>query len=159
LKRVISGGQTGVDQAALRAARDAKLEIGGFCPPGRVCEGGVIPSEFPLIETPGSESPDAPQIPRSLRTQWNVRLGDATLIVRTSVDLDPGTAFAETCALHYGKPLRVVNLDEAVGVDDITGWLSSYGVEILNVAGPSENTVPGIGERAQAFLKSLFLGV
>ncbi|MEY2585055.1 MAG: hypothetical protein QOD80_1081, partial [Verrucomicrobiota bacterium] len=48
LTKVISGGQTGVDQAALRAARDSGLEIGGWCPPGRVCEDGVIPAEFPL---------------------------------------------------------------------------------------------------------------
>jgi hypothetical protein len=60
LRKVISGGQTGVDQAALRAARDCGLKIGGWCPPGRTCEAGVIPVEFPLEETEQERSVGGP---------------------------------------------------------------------------------------------------
>src|SRR2546430_17536769 len=81
LTKVISGGQTGVDQAALRAARDCGLAIGGWCPPGRGCDSGVIPLEFPLQETERERSPDAPDVPRSQRTEWNVRDSDATLVI------------------------------------------------------------------------------
>lgn len=62
LKAIVSGGQTGVDQAALLAARQAGLEVGGWCPPGRLCESGIIPSHFPLKETPEERSPDAPDL-------------------------------------------------------------------------------------------------
>src|SRR2546423_14675973 len=81
LRKVISGGQTGVDQAALRAARDCGLEIGGWCPPGRVSEGGVIPGEFPLKETPDERSPEGPDVPRAQRTGRNVRDLAGTLVI------------------------------------------------------------------------------
>ena len=61
-----------VDQAALRAAASYGVPIGGWCPPGRVCEDGIIPDLFPLVETPTDRSPDAADVPRSQRTEWNV---------------------------------------------------------------------------------------
>jgi len=84
--KIISGGQTGVDQAALITAQKIGLETGGWCPPGRVCESGTIPEYFPLKETPQERSPDAVDVPRSQRTEWNVRDSDATLIVRPKQD-------------------------------------------------------------------------
>src|SRR5215469_12366673 len=81
LTRVISGGQTGVDQAALRAAASLGIATGGWCPPGRIAEDGVIPDHFPLTETPDERSADAPDIPRSQRTEWNVRDSDGTLLL------------------------------------------------------------------------------
>ncbi|MEO1088507.1 MAG: putative molybdenum carrier protein, partial [Acidobacteriota bacterium] len=80
LATVISGGQTGVDRAALRAARRQGLEIGGWCPPGRVSEDGMIPVSLSLRETPRDRSQWAPDVPRSLRTEWNVR--DAGVVLR-----------------------------------------------------------------------------
>ncbi len=79
IRKVISGGQTGVDQAALRAAIALGISIDGWCPPGRICEHGVIPEEFPLKETPFERSEGAPGIPRSLRTEWNVRDSDGPI--------------------------------------------------------------------------------
>ena len=78
---IVSGGQTGVDQAALRAAQALGLRGGGWCPPGRACESGTIPVQFEMIETPSERSALAPEVARSQRTEWNVRDADATLIV------------------------------------------------------------------------------
>jgi len=135
LGKVISGGQTGVDQAALWAAIDCGLAIGGWCPPGRVCEAGAIPPEFPLEETEQDRSVDAPDVPRSQRTEWNVRDSDGMLVlaggppsygygvagssesVRESIDdaatedtADPGTDWAIQCAKRYGRPLLVCDV-------------------------------------------------
>jgi Circularly permutated YpsA SLOG family len=154
LIKIISGGQTGVDQAALRAARDCGLEIGGWCPPGRVCESGVIPPEFPLEETEQERSPDAPEVPRSQRTEWNVRDSDGTLVI-TAVNAatDPGTLWAIQCAARFEKPLLVCQVDDPSAVKAIQEWLEAFRIETLSVGGPSESSAPGIGEKAYALVK------
>src|SRR5437588_7174077 len=122
LNKIVSGGQTGVDQAALRAAKASGLSVGGWCPPGRVCESGVIPLEFPLQETERERSPDAPDIPRSQRTEWNVRDSDATLVIRsgkashsdaaTEGGPDLGTDWAMRCAARYTRPMLVSDVND-----------------------------------------------
>ena len=152
VRRVVSGGQTGVDQAALRAALELGIEIGGWCPPGRECEGGTIPERFPLKPTPDERSVHAPSVPRSQRTEWNVRDSDGTLILRPSVDRepDPGTSFTEECAARLRRPCLVVRvgIDDEESIDAIRRWLRLDEIEILNVAGPSEGAAPGIGDQA-----------
>jgi hypothetical protein len=157
--KIISGGQTGVDQAALRAAEASGLELGGWCAPGRTSESGRIPDRFPLQETPEERSAKAPDIPRSLRTEWNVRDSDATLILRKvtqtqPMQRDPGTVWTFECAIFYGKPLLLCHLHdpEHTSSSMVRTWLKSLGVKTLNVAGPAESTQPGIGKLAEEFL-------
>ena len=157
LKKVISGGQTGVDRAALRAASERGLEIGGWCPPGRVSEAGVIPAEFPLRETERERSPDAQDVPRSQRTEWNVRDSDGTLVIETAnASRDAGTEWARKCAASYGKPFLDCDVADPNAAKNIRQWLGAFAVETLNVGGPSESAAPGIGENAYALLVRLF---
>ena len=158
LRQVVSGGQTGVDQAALRAALAIGLSIGGWCPPGRISESGLIPDEFPLIETPRERSQLAPQVPRSLRTEWNVRDSDATLIIYPSgvSSLDPGTAFTVISTVHHEKPLLICDPSDPKSAEKIMSWLEKFVVNKLNVAGASESMVPGIGGISYHFLKLVF---
>jgi hypothetical protein len=159
IERVISGGQTGCDQAALRAARARGLAIGGWCPPGRQCEGGTIPSAFPLVETPEERSPAAPDVPRSQRTEWNVRDSDGTLILTPeSSARDPGTEWTEQCALRLGRPLLVCDPANEESEERIRAWLCAHGIRVLNVAGPSETTSPGIGELVSGLLGRVLAG-
>jgi len=176
LSKVISGGQTGVDQAALRAARDCGLEIGGWCPPGRICEVGVISAEFPLEETEQDRSVGAPDVPRSQRTEWNVRDSDGTLVVRsgeasrppshgygaagsdaaTEEEADPGTEWALKCAKRYGRPLLVCDVSDPNAKQQVQEWLRRFPIKVLSVGGPAESTSPGIGDRAYRVLRGVF---
>jgi hypothetical protein len=155
LRKIISGGQTGVDQAALRAAKDCGLETGGWCPPGRECEAGIIPAEFPLKETPQDRNTDAPDIPRSQRTEWNVRDSDGTLVLRPAGKEDAGTEWTIECAQRDGRPLLLCDLDDPSAKERIWQWLATNPITTLNIAGPSESSAPGIGAKAYDLLRSV----
>jgi hypothetical protein len=146
-----------VDQAALRAAADAGLAVGGWCPPGRQSDDGVIPAEFPLRETPQERSPEAPEVPRSQRTEWNVRDSDAVLIFRpAALETDAGSDWAARCAARYRRPLLVCDAADPGAAAQIRQWLHAHAVHVLNVAGPSERTAPGTGAGVEALLRVVF---
>jgi hypothetical protein len=146
-----------VDQAALRAAADAGLAGGGWCPPGRGSDDGVIPAEFPLRETPEERSQEAPGVPRSQRTEWNVRDSDAVLMLRPpALEGDAGSDWTARCAARYGKPLLVCDPADPGAAARIGQWLRAHPIRVLQVAGPSERTAPGIGARAGALLRVVF---
>ena len=157
ISRVISGGQTGVDQTALSTASSLGIAIGGWCPPGRVSEDGVIPAQFPLTETPGERSSNAPDIPRSQRTEWNVRDSDGTLVLclgELSAQ-DAGTRFTAECTTRYGRPLFVADPGDLEDIRRVREWIDAHGIQVLNVAGPGEQTVSGIADLAATFLRQI----
>jgi hypothetical protein len=144
--RILSGGQTGVDRAALDVALELGIGIGGWCPRGRRAEDGALDPRYPLRETPARVY--------SQRTEWNVRDSDATLILCRG-DLSGGTRLTAELAARYGRALRVVDLDADTDADAIRGWLRRHGVRALNVAGPREEGARGVYARARAFLREL----
>lgn len=144
---VVSGGQTGVDRAALDAALHAGLGCGGWCPKDRRAEDGVIPRRYPLKET-GSTDYRA-------RTRRNVVDSDGTLILVLG-PLSGGTALTGELARAEQKPLLVVDLDSPAPAREVRGWIREHDIRTLNVAGPRESQQPGIGERARRYLTALF---
>jgi len=155
LKRVISGGQTGVDRAALDAAMNFGIEVSGWCPRGRKALDGVIPAKYPLTETRGKSY--------QTRTKWNVRDSDATLIICRD-EPTGGTALAIKYCEQLGKPYMVYQLKagETTWLDSpedpysLQYWLNCHHVQVLNVAGPREGKNCPIYDHAYAFLVELF---
>ena len=155
--KIISGGQTGTDQAALDAALFCNLEIGGWCPPGKINEDGLISSQYPLQETSSDASVHAPHIPRSRRTEKNVADADATLVLVNKIPpLDMGTDFAIQCCYRYNKPLFIFDPFRPDVVENIIKESSIAGYNILNIAGPSEKSQPGIYETVYRVLVQVF---
>ena len=150
LKRVISGGQTGVDRAALEAATACGIPIGGWCPEGRRAEDGTIPDRYPLTETPSREYP--------VRTKWNVRDSDATLIMTLGTP-DGGTRLTAKAAASLGKPCLIVRADDPGARDTAVAFIDETRGTILNVAGPRESRQPGIFPRAREFLIQVFRAI
>ncbi len=157
IQKINSGGQNGVDQAALDVAINRGIDCGGWCPPGRVCESGLIPPHYPLDETPSDSSDKAPDIPRSLRTEWNVRDADATLILLPKeLKNDKGTEWTIQCALTYQKPYLIADPFEIDTDSKISSWFKTISIKVLNIAGPSEITYPGIGDQTKKLLSEVF---
>jgi hypothetical protein len=155
--KIISGGQTGVDRGALLAAKEMGITIGGWCPPKREAEDGKIPLEFALKETPYGCSEKARHVPRSLRTEWNVRDADATLILLPNVEeIDSGTQWTIDCCSRMNKAYLICDPFENQAVDTIRTWTNEHVPVVLNVAGPSESNAPGIQDATKELLKLIF---
>lgn len=140
LEKVISGGQTGVDRAALDAARAAGVPADGWCPRGRRAEDGVIDARYPLQETETAAY--------SERTRLNVRDSDATLIIGAP-SRSGGTQLTAQEAARLRKPLLHCEADVSANrVEEVVDWLRRHHVRVLNIAGPRASEAPGIYERA-----------
>ena len=150
LEKIVSGGQTGVDRAALYAALRAEMPCGGWAPKGRLAEDGVIPGRYSLDECAIGGSKE--------RTRLNVRDSDATLILvlgRLPEDIEDGTPLTLHWAETLSKPFLVVDLDQPRDPQGVADWLAGSGVRVLNVAGPRESSSPGIHAQAMEFLSVL----
>lgn len=127
LERIISGGQTGVDRAALDWAMAHGIPHGGWCPVGRLAEDGVIPDQYQLVELPNSGYRQ--------RTRANVRDSDAKLIISVTPELSGGTLQTARFAKALSKPWVHVHPGIAIQ-DDFCQWFIAANIRTLNVAGP-----------------------
>ncbi|NIM28968.1 MAG: hypothetical protein GTO67_13140 [Gammaproteobacteria bacterium] len=137
--RIVSGGQTGADRAALDVALELGLESGGWVPLGREAEDGAIPERYPNLREADSARP-------AVRTELNVRDSDATVIISRGPPVG-GTALTKSLAERCGKPLLHLDLDslsEQEAVLRLREWLECTRPASLNVAGARESEDPGI---------------
>lgn len=140
-RRIVSGGQTGVDRGALDAAIATDIEHGGWCPRGRLAEDGTVPSRYDLTE---HESPQY-----KVRTLQNVIDSDATLILYEG-RLQGGTRLTQRYAYEAGKPSLAIQIDGDWNPEQVQEWLDDRQPQVLNIAGPRESNSPGIQERSMA---------
>lgn len=150
--RIITGGQTGVDQAAWRGARLAGMPTGGLMPRGFATEDGPRPDFAAIYGAEESASADP-----AVRTAANVAAADATLIlIAGPVGFGTALTLAECC--RHGRPNRIVELGRPEAPDSpaaVADWVREQGCHTLNIAGDRESTRPGIGRLAEAFVRAL----
>lgn len=145
---IISGGQTGVDRAALDAALQHHIPIGGWCPRERRAEDGPIPDTYPLRPTASRSY--------AVRTEWNVRDSDGTLILLHG-PLSSGTRLTLQSAQSQNRPFLLIQLDAPKNstADEpatVAAWLSHNKIRVLNVAGPRGSSSPRVYPLALDFL-------
>jgi len=139
LKKIISGGQTGADRAALDAAIRLGIPHGGWLPKGRLAEDGCLPEKYQLDEMPTDSY--------QKRTQKNVRESDGTLLISRGAPTG-GTDFTRVQVLRYGKQLLGIDLNNQSNLQDaaslVASWIELQRIEVLNVAGPRSSKDPCI---------------
>jgi hypothetical protein len=127
IKKIISGGQTGADRAALDWAIKHGVQHGGWCPAGRRAEDGAIPERYSLQETPAHRYQQ--------RTRWNVRDSNATLIISLSSELTGRSLAAQEWANKMNRPcLHVYPWSDWRA--QLRIFTETHPIEVLNVAGP-----------------------
>ena len=146
IEKIISGGQTGVDRAALDAAISNRVQHGGWCPRGRLAEDGVIDGCYILEETSSMDY--------AVRTRLNVRDSDGTLILKTG-RLEGGTALTAKLAGSLDKPMLIMDVDQPLPRGQIDDWITSHNIKVMNIAGPRESKQPGIYRKAYDLLDQL----
>lgn len=147
---LISGGQTGVDRAALDAAIACGMQHGGFVPKGRLAEDGKLPAKYKVKEMPSTDYAD--------RTRANVDWADATLVIYRG-RLMGGTLLTWEYAKNRGRLVKMIDLkmmSDVTAVEKITEWIKDINPTCLNIAGPRESTHPGIYQEALQILNSAF---
>ena len=127
---IISGGQTGVDRAALDVALELGVSCGGWCPEGRLAEDGIIDSRYPLKELAGGDYVQ--------RTRRNVSDSDATLIIYFD-QLEGGTELTAEFCKQENKAALLIDANAvrfSSAVDKILDFTHRHQPRYLNIAGP-----------------------
>jgi hypothetical protein len=155
---IISGGQTGADRAALDFAIEHGLAHGGWCPRGRSAEDGPLLASYNLRETPSRKY--------ALRTEWNVRDSDATVVFSIAAQPQGGTRLTLVIADRLGKPVLHLSRDAlrgspagfndsvAAAAAELRAFLDQHSVQALNVAGPRASQEPEIGAFVRGVLQA-----
>jgi hypothetical protein len=138
VSKIISGGQTGADRAALDFAIERGIPHGGWCPAGRLAEDGPIPDHYRLTETPGSDS--------AQRTEWNVRDSDGTVVFSIGETLKGGSKLTLEFASRYGKPVLHISreLNEQTAATKLAAFVVEHTIKTLNAAGPRASEEPEV---------------
>lgn len=146
IKKIISGGQTGVDRAGLDAAIALNIEHGGYVPKGRKAEDGQVPLEYQVEELTRGGYP--------ARTKKNIESADGTLIFCQGKP-STGTKLTVEHAEEMNKPNLVLDLDAVntqTAITMIREWITRENIQVMNVAGPRLSSAPMVAMMARKIL-------
>ncbi len=150
--KIVSGGQTGADRAALDTALELGLAVGGWIPQGRWAEDGTVPEHYPDLRETDSREP-------AVRTELNVRDSDATLLLSHGEPVG-GSALALEAANRIGRPVLHIDLRAtSVGAAcrQLREWLAIKQPKTLHVAGPRSSEAPEIFDAVKCVLASALM--
>lgn len=150
IEKIVSGGQTGADRAALDVAIRLGIPHGGWVPKGRATEAGALPDIYQVREMPTADY--------ASRTEQNVLDSDGTVLVSHG-ELDGGSALTEALAAEHGLPhihLDMDTLSVSNAAERLKRWVERNEIRVLNVAGPRESRDPDIYRVTTAVLETLF---
>jgi Circularly permutated YpsA SLOG family len=153
--KIVTGGQTGVDRAALDAAIELGMPYGGWCPKGGWAEDLPTPPGLLGLYPNLRQTPDADP---AQRTAWNVRDSDRLLILVDSggTEASKGTGLARDRAEALAKPCLVVDVADGNALAEARAFLGAgEGTIALGIGGPRESEAPGIYAKARVFLRLL----
>lgn len=146
IERIVSGGQTGADRAALDVAIALGIPHGGWCPKGRRAEDGPIPDRYNLTETPSTDYLQ--------RTERNVRDSDATVVFSIDPVLTRGSRRTAEFAVQLGNPW--LHLHGGMTMEEasrrLRDFIQANSVRVLNCAGPRASNEPTVGDFVTAVL-------
>ena len=154
--KIVSGGQTGVDRAALDAAIEMGVPYAGWCPKGGWAEDLPRAPGLLALYDRLQETPLADPIQRS---EWNVRDADRLMLLvdKTGLSVSKGSQAARDFAMRLGRPHVVVDLDAPEALPRACAFLGEgKGPLSLCIAGPRESEAPGIYAKTRDFLRALF---
>lgn len=158
IEKIVSGGQSGVDQAALSMAMEAGLTIGGWCPKGGIDASGVcVLGTYPTLKQASTPDPNE-------RTRLNIEYSDGTLIIVPCLPLPEsivdGTRLTIDYAVQRGKPHLVISLaDKGDAIETVLHWISLHNLRVLNIGGPRESSSPGIHQASRTLFRKLFMAL
>lgn len=138
IEKIVSGGQTGADRAALDWAISRGIPHGGWCPKGRRAEDGTIPAKYELQETTSTSY--------ASRTEMNVLESDGTVILSLKPLLSGGSLQAAEFAAKHSKPLLHIHTGTRDAPRKLVAFVRDNGITTLNVAGPRASSEPTIAE-------------
>ena len=150
VKKIISGGQTGADQAALDVAIKLGISHGGWIPKGRKTENGVLDDKYQLKEIETGNYNE--------RTEQNVIDSDGTLIMSHG-KLTGGSDCTREMALRHNRPWLHIDLNKTIAFQaarKIRSWITKNKLEVLNVAGPRASKDPAIYKATADVLETAF---
>lgn len=146
IEKIISGGQTGVDRAALDVAEEMGIPSGGWCPAGRDADDGPIPDKYPMQETTAYD--------HTVRTGFNVRDSDGNLMFYRG-SLHGGTAYAVEMATRMNRPVKAIDVDAPPSPGEVASWIDENHLRVIHIGGQREATSPGIYQQAYKLIRSI----